>query len=158
MKTKQRKIKPGAFIILMLTASPLVAAPFSDNGDGTVTDKATGLIWQKCSMGQNNDSSCTGSATTANWTTALSYCNNLTLAGKTWRLPNVNELKSIVDRTTDNPAIDTTAFPDTVAGNYWSASTYVLTTTTAWRVYFVSGVVVSGNKPLSYYVRCVAGP
>jgi hypothetical protein len=44
-----------------------VARGYTDNGDGTVTDKATGLVWQKCSRGQNND------ATATNWTDAGSY-------------------------------------------------------------------------------------
>jgi hypothetical protein len=36
---------------------------YTDNGDGTVTDNNTGLIWQKCSVGQTNDATCSGPAT-----------------------------------------------------------------------------------------------
>ena len=36
---------------------------YTDNGNGTVTDNNTGLIWQKCGVGQNNDSACSGTAT-----------------------------------------------------------------------------------------------
>ncbi len=74
---------------------------FSDNGDGTITDLATGLMWQ-----QSDDS------TGRNWQEALEYAETLTLAGETdWRLPNVHELQSIVDYTrslqeTDSPSID----------------------------------------------------
>ena len=40
---------------------------FTDNGNGTINDNNTGLMWQKCSVGQNNDSTCSGSAVTYNW-------------------------------------------------------------------------------------------
>ena len=60
---------------------------FVDNGDGTVTDRATGLTWQK------NDSS-----RGMDWTDALAYAENLELGGHSdWRLPNAKELQSIVD-------------------------------------------------------------
>jgi len=133
---------------------------FTDNGDGTVTDKATGLVWQKCSRGQNNDATCTGTATTSNWSTAVSDCNSLTLAGKTWRLPNINELKSIVDTTkTTAPSIDTTIFPSTVAfDSYWSSTTFASNTSSAWVVISSDGQITNGNKTSNFYVRCVSGP
>jgi Protein of unknown function (DUF1566)/Chitobiase/beta-hexosaminidase C-terminal domain len=132
---------------------------FTDNSDGTVKDNATGLIWQKCSQGQNNDATCTGAATTATWATAIAYCSGLGLEGKTWRLPHVNELKTIVDTTkATSPVIDTTAFPATVASYYWSSSTYAQTTTNAWFVDFVFGLVGGLSKTANVYVRCVSGP
>jgi len=66
-----------------------VARSYTDNGDGTVTDKATGLVWQKCSRGQNNH------ATATNWTDAGSYCSSLSLASRTWRLPSRQELETL---------------------------------------------------------------
>ena len=66
---------------------------FIDNGNGTISDNNTGLIWQKCSVGQNNDASCSGTAATYNWYKATgtydaSYnsatqnvCGALTLGG-----------------------------------------------------------------------------
>ena len=87
----------SAFLILF--ALQIEAAPFTDNTDGTVKDNATGLIWQKCSRGQGA-TDCSGTATTATWSDAITYCSGLSLvAGKTWRLPQVNELKTIVDTT-----------------------------------------------------------
>lgn len=60
---------------------------FMDNGDGTVTDHATGLMWQQ-----------TDSTHGMNWPGALQYAQNLTLGGYSdWRLPNAKELHSIVD-------------------------------------------------------------
>ena len=60
---------------------------FIDNGDGTITDRSTGLMWQK------------DRSTSLQWDEALAYCENLTLANYTdWRLPNLNELRSDVRR------------------------------------------------------------
>lgn len=61
---------------------------FTDNGDDTVTDNATCLTWQK-----------TSSATDRNFTNGKAYCETLTLAGRTWRLPTALELESLVYNT-----------------------------------------------------------
>jgi len=153
----------------MKTSSPLVrcisgtskeySGNFTDSGDGTVKDNATGLIWQKCSRGQTNDTTCSGTATTATWANAIAYCNGLTLAGKTWRLPHVNELKTIVDtKKVTNPVIDTTAFPSTVANFYWSSTTFLNNTNLVCFVGFNDGAVLTMGKTANYYVRCVSGP
>jgi hypothetical protein len=83
---------------------------FKDNGNGTVTDKATGLMWMKADSGKlkagkNKDGK-------LNWQEALNWAENLKYAGYSdWRLPNVKELQSIVDytrspATTNSAAID----------------------------------------------------
>jgi Protein of unknown function (DUF1566)/Secretion system C-terminal sorting domain len=99
---------------------------YSDNGDGTISDDATGLMWQ-----QADD------ATTRDWETSLSYAEGLSLAGyDDWRLPNAKELHSILDYTrcpdiTNSPAIDPlfscTSFNDPSGasgqyGYYWTGS------------------------------------
>lgn len=74
---------------------------FVDNGDGTISDLATGLMWQKADSGAG-----------MNWQEALEYSESLALAGyDDWRLPNAKELQSIVDysrspSTSDSAAID----------------------------------------------------
>ena len=144
-------------LLLLLLAKQIAATPFTDNGDGTIKDSASGLVWQKCSSGQNA-TTCSGTATALTWATAITACNSLSLASKTWRLPNRNELQSIVDYTkTSAPMIDATAFPSTQS-SYWSSTTYAPNTSSAWYVNFDVGIVYSYNKTNINYVRCVSGP
>jgi hypothetical protein len=99
---------------------------YTDNGNGTIIDNVTGLIWQKCSMGFNNDVGCTDDGdtnnNTATWANAITYCENLTLGGSSdWRLPGIKQLRSLVDYSRYNPSINN-LFPNTVANGYWSSS------------------------------------
>ena len=92
------------------------------------------------------------------WEAAMSHCEGLTLTGHTdWRLPNREELRSIVDYTTYNPAIATTYFPNTVSSYYWSSSTYANGTGRAWSIDFSYGYGNYSNKSSAYYVRAVRG-
>jgi hypothetical protein len=146
---------------------------YTDNSDGTVTDNNTGLLWQKCSVGQNNDSTCSGAAAaTYNWyqasgtydvtdnASSQNVCGSLNLGGYTtgWRLPTKKELRSIVDYSIymNGPMIQTTYFPNTIADNYWSSNT---SPSRAGVVYFSNGA--DYNRSPSYntyvYVRCVRG-
>jgi len=69
---------------------------FQDNGDGTVTDRATGLTWMRVDSGHLKAGS--GGDGRMNWEQALEWAEGLTYAGKSdWRLPNAKELQSIVD-------------------------------------------------------------
>ena len=87
---------------------------FTDNGDGTVPDTCTGLMWQKDTGNDGNG---------LNWCDALAYCENLDLAGHDdWRLPNVRELQSIVDYGRFGPAIDPVF--GALSSGYWSSTTY----------------------------------
>jgi hypothetical protein len=98
-----------------------------------VDDAATRLEWQGCSNGQSGNG-CEGSAALIDWKSALAYCEGLSFGGRTdWRLPNVMELRSIVDQTRISAAIDPSLFPNTPrydgapgtsnnAGQYWSAT------------------------------------
>jgi len=150
-------------ITLLLASLPLIAAPFTDNGDGTVTDQKTNLVWQKCTKDQATQPTCTGLALQATWVDALAYCNSLTLAGKTagqWRLPSVNELNSIVDESVVNPSINATFFPATIVSNYyWTSTTKnAALGTSAWAITFTNGYVAANAKTGLFFVRCVAGP
>jgi hypothetical protein len=137
---------------------------FIDIGNGTVSQNDTGLIWQKCSAGQGSSlGDCTtGSAITYNWGSAINYCEGLTLGGSSdWRLPNINELRSLVDYSkSTSPSINTNFFPSSISTRYWASSTYALNTSSAWVISFSSGSITgdSNTKTSNNYVRCVTGP
>lgn len=134
------------------------AGSFNDNGNSTVTDLTTNLIWQQCSAGLSGAGCATGAAATYTWENAISNCEGLSLGGFTdWRLPNVKELKSIADMATFGPAINATYFPATQSSNYWSSTTYMGSTTTAWVVVFNDGYTLNAFKTNTSYVRCVRG-
>ncbi|MGL0931097.1 DUF1566 domain-containing protein [Vibrio vulnificus] len=130
---------------------------FSDNGDGTVAHHTTGLIWQRCSLGQSWDGTdCTGTATTFTWQQALAAATQDALAGfSDWRLPNKKELASIVEYRCYQPAINSQPFPNTPSALYWSSSPITYYSDRAWLVYFLSGEVSYHNKDSHYRVRLV---
>ena len=124
---------------------------FINNGDGTVTDTVTGLMWQK------NDG---GEMTIQN---AQLYCNTLTLGGYTnWRLPNAYEGYSIVNLGHLNPALDTNYFTKNNAEYWWTSDRQVGDTSFIWVTNAGGGV---GNHPMtetisaggvkSFHVRAV---
>jgi hypothetical protein len=118
---------------------------FKNNGDGTVTDLDTGLIWQQAEA-----------PAAMNWESALNYAENLSLSGYSdWRLPNVKELQSLNDETIINPSIDQNYFPGAVSSKYWSATTLAKQSPRAWYVDFQSGIVSYDDKAGSLSVRCV---
>ncbi|MCX6752460.1 MAG: DUF1566 domain-containing protein [Candidatus Nomurabacteria bacterium] len=138
------------------------ARSYTDNNDGTITDNSTGLVWQKCSKGLSGTICETGSAVTATWADALTYCNanTATLPGSGWRLPNVYELYSLVDfGVASAPFINTntTAFPATVSANYWSSTCRPANFTYAMLVNFNNGFTNGYTKTNILYVRCVRG-
>jgi hypothetical protein len=149
------------FFFLLCFSASLMGYPFSENGDGSVTDTGTGLVWQKCSRGQNTDATCTGTATKTTWSLALLHCKNLSIGSRTWRLPNVNELRSLLNPAIYSnfvPNIDSTSFPSTVADKYWSSSTVTGSASLAYFVDFSGGGQHSQNKVTAAFVRCVSGP
>jgi len=139
-----------------------VASPtprFTDNGNGTVTDKLTGLIWMK-------NANAFGPKT---WADALTAANGLasgsggltdgSKAGD-WRLPNVKELQSLVDYGRFSPALPAGApFTGVQSSDYWSSTTGAASATYAWLVGFGDGFVGNdGDKSYSFpYVWCVRG-
>ncbi|MDD5071144.1 MAG: DUF1566 domain-containing protein [Patescibacteria group bacterium] len=142
--------------------SPSTCNPsFTDNGNGTITDNCTGLMWKKCTEPDTSTTNCAGYVNNVNWENALSQCQNLIFGGyNNWRLPNVKELMSIVNYQNSLPAINTTYFPNTNPGSntyYWSSTTVVHNTTSAWGVSFGYGLVDYTGKIYNLYVRCVRG-
>jgi len=147
-------------LVLAGTVSPALAAKtYSDNGDGTVTDPTTGLIWMRCAMGQTWDgvnSTCTGTASTYTFDQANALTGTVTIAGQSdWRVPTIRELQSIVERAILNPAIDRTAFPAAPASSFWSASAHASLSGFAWYAYFSWGAASYGGRDAKFAVRLV---
>ena len=135
----------AAFMLALAFTMPLFAAFESStvSGNFIVTDTETGLIWQ----GTYTDK--------GTWRGVLNYCENLTYAGyDDWRLPNKNELASLVNYTKYNPASD---FPNMPSKGFCSSSTDVENTSWVWIVDFNSGSVdgYCNSKTVSCHVRCV---
>jgi hypothetical protein len=129
------------------------AMSYQDNGDGTVTDEVTALIWQK---GESSSTCTWGSVNTSG--TAQNYCATLSLAGYSWRLPSIEELVSIVDPGASSPRINLTYFPGTPNSLFWSSTAYATSSSDAWAVsmYDTSGVDHGAfSVSTAGYVRCV---
>ena len=123
----------------------VVQTRFTDNGNGTITDNMTNLIWEK-----------TPFADTLNWEQSLIYANTLTLTGKTdWRLPNIKELQSINDETLINPSLNTNYFNITSAKKYWSSTTLPNQTSNAWYMYTQFGITTFDAKTTKHNLICV---
>jgi len=130
---------------------------FTDNGNGTVTDNLTGLIWLK-------NATCFG---TKVWADALTAANTLasgacnlsdgSQAGQ-WRLPNIKEMQSLIDRGRTQPGLPAGhPFTGVQPGNYWSSSTYVYYSSYAWYLSIGSGGKYSVNKSNLHNVWPVRG-
>lgn len=131
----------GLLIALLGTAAqaacPSDPVRFVPNG-AEVSDTRTGLVWARCSVGQSwSGAACTGSSTGMTQEQALALAQSR--AG--WRLPNVKELASLVDRGCKSPAIDGAAFPNTSTGWYWSSTPNATAGGSPWAVHFDNGTV-----------------
>ncbi len=135
----------------------------SDNYDGIVKDDRTELEWMKCPYGQTYDlsaDSCNGTALELKWEEALAACENLTAYGfDDWRLPNVNELVSILDYSVNYGVL-------VIGTNYFElGSTWTSTSDSsfeladlAWTVNTFSGEVdYRDDKNTKNYALCVRG-
>ena len=127
-------------VLLCIAATPALAKTYSDNGDGTVTDPTTGLMWMRCSMGQTwTGSECSGFAYYDTWDYAASITAYPFAGHSDWRSPNIRELTTIVDWSRYKPSIDSTAFPNTPPASFWSTSSGGLSSGYALRVIFSNG-------------------
>ncbi len=128
----------------------ILANHYTDNGDGTISDNLTQLVWQKVPT-----------LTPLTWEQALSYAEGLTLAGVSdWRLPNIKELQSLNDESVVNPSVNTAYLSAIGVKNYWSSTTLLpnpsnLTSAWYWNTQF--GITTYDIKTNTNYVICVRG-
>jgi len=142
---KRCAFQPITLLLLLGCVQSAFATPttptgdFIDNQDGTVTHKTTGLTWMRCALGQTwTGSTCSGTASTYTYDQAVALKHSFS-GHSDWRLPNIAELQTIVERENINPAINNKVFPNTPNNAFWSSSPYVVSSSFAWSVYFSNG-------------------
>lgn len=117
-----------------------------------VRDPATGLTWQRNLPAEYN---VCGAIELCTADEALVYCADLGTAGGNWRLPSIDELTSIVDKSRSDPAIDLTAFPNTPPKAFWSSTTYGTGTSVWYYDFGLTGGSGFSNASSVGRVRCV---
>ncbi|TQE98083.1 MAG: DUF1566 domain-containing protein [Spiribacter salinus] len=123
-------------------------------GGAVVRHERTGLEWRRCPEGMDwTGSGCSGTALTRTWQGALQYADDV----DGWRLPDINELRSIVERCRRSPSINQQVFPDTSPSAFWSASPSAGLSARAWNAYFNGGYDGRRSRSSSSRVRLVRG-
>lgn len=108
---------------------------YINNGNGTITDTVTGLMWQQVDGGEMT------------FDKAVTYASDLVLGGfSDWRMPTVLELHSILNHDKNNPALNTTYFTSPAAQYWWSSQKQVNDAAKAWVTNAGGGV---GNHPVN---------
>ena len=128
------------------------------DGNDTVIDKNTGLMWQRCNLGQSGVDCATGSADVVTWKEAIDVAQADTgFSYDDWRLPNVNELMSLVEIACYSSSINETIFPATASGSNWTSTRVENNATSAHKVGFSDGRILSAIKSSTAKVRLVRG-
>jgi hypothetical protein len=149
---------------------------YVDNGDGTITDRNTGLIWEK----KSDDGSLHDKDDLYSWSangaeeTIWDWLDDLNAAAfaghRDWRIPNVKELASLVDYEATSPAVHPVFDTGCTAGctvltcsctakraNYWTSTSVADESIYAWLVDFNGGAVFSIIRTDHFRVRAVRG-
>ncbi len=111
-------------------------ANWTPGGNGTITDEITGLVWQRCALGQTwNGTGCSGGLGSYTWAQALQVAS---AAGSGWRLPNAKEIDAMLDRRCSSPAVNTNLFPGAQSVKTW-------TSTPGWAVDLTDGAMLGSQ-------------
>jgi len=132
------------------------AQAFTNNGNGTITDNVTGLMWQSVDNGEST------------WENAVANASGVTTGGfNDWRLPTPHELFCLFNHQLSNPALNTAFFPNNPvarAGYWWSSDLYGTSTTNVWCTNEGGGLgpkpkseTISAGGTLRYHARYVRG-
>jgi len=130
--------------LIMIYFMSLQADYIRDDTNNIIVDTTTKLVWQDNT-----------SPSTMDWTTAISYCEALSLGSfSDWRLANITEMASLVDFTRTSPSINS-KFQNIYSSDYWTSTTTKGNTSNALYVNFVSGNHDKSAKTITKSVRCV---
>ncbi len=129
------------------TTPQVLPARYTVNGDGTVTDQLTSLVWMQSAY---TDS--------LSWESALQYTDTLQFAGADdWRMPNMRELQSIAAYDRANPSLDLSVFPGLTSGKFWSSTTLPNQPLKAWYFDTRFGITTYADKSSRLLLVCVRG-
>lgn len=149
-------LDPTKTHLLKAYLMPLFLNQYVNNGDGTIKDNKTGLTWQKCSAGETGENCDEGGSASHDYASAKNYCNSLNLGGRTdWRLPEINELLTLLHDSEELPAINENFFSHKF-DYHWSNTEYVADLDFAWSLFFNGGMIMEDAKTSTISVICVA--
>ena len=174
LKQKNQRILTVVVWVMLLISLPVQAqtcnnaitssAPdsrYTDNGDGTVTDKQTSLMWKQCAESQSGPACATATAARFTWDSALQQPETVNTTGgfaghTNWRLPNIKELSTLVERACYAPSINITIFPATPSSNFWSSTPGAYSLGGAFYINFTYGDINGAPRYYDYFqVRLV---
>lgn len=143
-------------------ASKQATTPTTDfviNDNGTVLHKKTGLMWKRCIEGTRGSGCSSGKPKKLFWEDMAKEYKRSSFAGKRdWRIPSVEEMKSIIEKKCKGPALNLEIFPDGSALPNWTSSEIAGGGGKAWQMYMTSGVAIKANKAVGSALRLVRTP
>lgn len=141
--------------------SKAATTPTSDfiiNDNGTAVHKKTGLMWKRCIEGTKG-SGCKGEPKKMFWYDMVKEYKSPRFAGMSgWRIPTVDEIKSIIEKKCKGPALNIEVFPDKSTFANWTSTEIEGGGGKAWQMYVTSGVAIKANKAVRSALRLVRTP
>lgn len=127
------------------------------SGENVVTDDKTGLMWKQCSEGLSGSTCSINSGNNMfQWNNSLDIADSTDFAGFTdWRLPNIEEIRSIVAANCYNPSINEIVFPNTPSVHFWSSSPVVYDDGNTFMIGFYNGDIFFNTRQIFYNMRLV---
>ncbi len=147
-----------------VTPQTMTPANFDFSISGEAKDMLSELIWARCVVGQTWDgTNCVGAPKKLTWQEALLEAQTFNGSGDGWRLPDIKELNTIIDRQCASPPINLIIFPDNPASQdngLWSSTPYIVeedAETNAWFMSLGFGQMNYRAVSTSNFVRFVKG-